>query len=37
MNKKLICYFSASGVTKSVAENIAKAINGDLFTANDIK
>ena len=31
MNKKLICYFSASGVTKSVAENIAKAINGDIF------
>ena len=31
MNKKLICYFSASGVTKCVAENIAKVINGDLF------
>lgn len=31
MNKVLIAYFSASGVTKSVAEKIASIINGDLF------
>jgi len=31
MNKTLICYFSASGVTKKVAENLAKTIEGDLF------
>lgn len=31
MNKTLICYFSASGVTKSAAENLSKMINADLF------
>ena len=31
MKKILISYFSASGVTKNVAEKIANAINGDLF------
>ena len=31
MNKVLVAYFSASGVTKSVAEKIASIINGDLF------
>ena len=31
MEKVLICYFSASGTTKRVAESIASAINGDLF------
>ena len=31
MRKVLVSYFSASGVTKRVAEKIAKAINGDLF------
>lgn len=31
MSKILVSYFSASGVTKRVAEKIAKAINGDLF------
>lgn len=31
MNKILICYFSASGVTKSVAEKISKVVDGDLF------
>ncbi len=31
MNKILICYFSASGVTKSVAEKIIKVVDGDLF------
>lgn len=26
MDKKIVCYFSASGITKGVAEKIAKAI-----------
>ena len=31
MSKILVSYFSASGVTKSVAEKLALALNGDLF------
>lgn len=31
MNKILVCYFSASGVTKGVAQNISKALNQDIF------
>ena len=31
MSKILISYFSASGVTKGVAEKVSSAINGDLF------
>lgn len=31
MNKILISYFSASGVTKSVAGKISDTLNGDLF------
>lgn len=31
MNKVLVTYFSASGVTRRVAEKIATAINGNLF------
>ena len=31
MEKVLICYFSASGTTKRVANSIASSINGDLF------
>ena len=31
MSKKLVVYFSASGVTKSVAERFAKAADADLF------
>ena len=31
MKKVLVSYFSASGTTKSVAEKVATAINGDLF------
>ena len=31
MNKILISYFSASGVTKSVASKISTTLNGDLF------
>ena len=28
---KVVCYFSASGVTKRVAESISSAINADIF------
>lgn len=31
MRKVLVAYFSASGVTKKVAEGIASAVDGDLF------
>lgn len=31
MNKKLIAYFSCTGTTKKVAENLAEAIDGDLY------
>ena len=31
MRKVLVAYFSASGVTKKVAENLAKAAGADLF------
>nr|MCR5585579.1 flavodoxin [Lachnospiraceae bacterium] len=31
MNKVLVAYFSASGVTAKVAKELAKAENGDLF------
>lgn len=31
MNKSLVAYFSASGVTKGVAVKLAKVINGDLY------
>ena len=31
MSKKLVAYFSASGVTKSYAERLAKAAGADLF------
>jgi len=31
MNKTLICYFSASGTTKKVAERLSSLINSDLF------
>lgn len=31
MSKKLVAYFSASGVTKAVAERLAKAAGADLF------
>lgn len=29
--KNLVAYFSASGVTKKVAEKLAKVVNGDLY------
>lgn len=31
MSKKLVAYFSASGVTKKVAEHIARAVGADIF------
>ena len=31
MNKKLVAYFSASGITKKVAEEIATIIEADIF------
>ena len=31
MNKTLICYFSASGVTASVAKNLSQMLDADLF------
>lgn len=31
MSKKLVAYFSASGVTKAVAERLAAAAGADLF------
>ena len=31
MSKKLVAYFSASGVTASLARNLASAIGTDLF------
>ncbi len=31
MSKKLVAYFSASGVTAKLAENLAEAIGADLF------
>lgn len=31
MKKVLVAYFSASGTTKELAENLAKAANADLF------
>ena len=31
MSKTLVAYFSASGVTESIAENLANGIGADLF------
>jgi len=31
MSKKLVTYFSASGVTKKLAEKLAAAVDADLF------
>ena len=31
MSKKLVAYFSASGVTKAAAERLARAADADLF------
>ena len=37
MNKILVCYFSASGVTKGVAENISSVLNADLFEIEPVE
>ena len=37
MNKILVSYFSASGVTKEVAKKVATAINGDLFEIEPVE
>ena len=37
MSKVIVSYFSASGVTKSVAEKIAKAVEGDLFEIEPVE
>ena len=37
MKNVLVSYFSASGVTKSVAEKVATAINGDLFEIEPVE
>lgn len=31
MSKKLVAYFSASGITAKVAEDLANAIGADIF------
>ena len=31
MNKNLVAYFSATGVTKRVAQNLSQAINSDIY------
>ena len=37
MNKILVSYFSASGVTKDVAEKVSKFLNCDLFEIDPVK
>ena len=37
MSKVLVSYFSASGVTKGVAEKIAKIVEGDLFESEPVE
>ena len=37
MSKVLVSYFSASGVTKGVAEKIANAVEGDLFEIEPVE
>ena len=37
MSKILVSYFSASGVTKRVAEKVATAINGDVFEIEPVE
>ena len=37
MSKVLVSYFSASGVTESVAKKVATAINGDLFEIEPVE
>ena len=37
MKKTLVAYFSASGVTKKIAEKLAKVANADLFEIKPAK
>lgn len=37
MNNKLVCYFSASGVTKKVAERIAASVGADIFEIEPVE
>lgn len=37
MNKILVCYFSATGTTKRVSEQVAKIVNGDLFEIEPVE
>ena len=37
MDKKLICYFSSSGVTKNTSEKLASLVNGNLFEIKPVK
>ena len=37
MSKILVSYFSASGVTKRVAERVASVVNGDLFPIEPVE
>ena len=37
MNKKIICYFSATGTTKNAASKLAFITNGDLFEIKPVK
>ena len=37
MSKILVSYFSASGITKGVAEKVSTAINGDLFEIEPVE
>lgn len=37
MSKKLVAYFSASGVTAKLAKNLATAVDGDLFEIEPVQ
>ena len=37
MSKKLVSYFSCTGTTRRVAENLAEAIDGDLYEISPLK
>lgn len=37
MNKNVICYFSATGTTKRIAEELSRILNGDLFEIKPVQ
>lgn len=37
MDKSVICYFSATGTTKRIAEELSKILNGDLFEIEPVQ